>query len=383
MLKLGPVRIVDVSLGQRSYQILVGTGLLKDLGKACARLKLKGRCALISDTNVSPRYGAQATAALVQAGFAPVLLTVPAGEKAKSLKTVQRCYEQLAEHRLERGSFIVALGGGVVGDLAGFVAATYLRGVSFVQVPTTLLAQVDSSVGGKVGVNLPAGKNLVGAFYQPRLVICDLATLDSLPSREFRSGLAEVIKYGIIYDARLFEQLERTMPRILAREDRLLAQVIARCCEIKAEVVGQDETESGLRAILNFGHTVGHALEAISHYGKYLHGEAISIGQVAAARISSEVLGLPKTGSARIRDLLAEAGLPVAVRLNQAQKRRLLGAMRLDKKVSGGQVKFVLARAVGKVEFGRQVPTAVLARVLEGLADAKPGLGSNGTTAGA
>jgi 3-dehydroquinate synthase len=209
------------------------------------------------------------------AGFSPALIVVPPGETAKSLKSVQSCYDQLAVHRLERRSFIVTLGGGVVGDLAGFVAATYLRGIEFVQVPTTLLAQVDSSVGGKVGVNLKAGKNLVGAFYQPRLVLCDLDTLQTLPEREFRAGLAEVIKYGIIYDARLFAQLECDFPKLLRRDQPTLAAVVARCCEIKAEVVGQDETEEGVRAILNFGHTIGHAIEAICGYGKFLHGEAI------------------------------------------------------------------------------------------------------------
>lgn len=358
------MRIVDVSLGKRSYQILIGAGLLARLGRQCARLGLNGRCAIISDTNVAPRYAAKASKALTAAGFTPVLITVSAGEKAKSLRTVQACYDQLAAHRLERSSFIVALGGGVVGDLAGFVAATYLRGVAFVQVPTTLLAQVDSSVGGKVGVNLRAGKNLVGAFYQPRLVVCDLATLASLPVREYRSGLAEVIKYGVIYDREFFERLERRMPPLLKRDSRMLAEVVARCCEIKAEVVGQDETESGMRAILNFGHTLGHALEAVSHYGKYLHGEAISIGQAAAARISSQVLGLPEAEASRIRELLAKAGLPAALKLRRGQDQQLLEAMRLDKKVSGGEVKFVLAQAIGKVKFGQRVPGPVLQRVL-------------------
>ena len=222
-----------------------------------------------------------------------MLVTVPAGEKSKRVALVEQCYDRLAAHRLERKSFIVALGGGVVGDLAGFVAATYLRGIPFVQVPTTLLAQVDSSVGGKTGVNLKAGKNLVGAFYQPRLVLCDLDTLRTLPRREYVSGLAEVIKYGIIYDAILFAQLERNLPKLLERDPATLMAVVARCCEIKAEVVGQDETESGLRAILNFGHTIGHAVENSSGYGKFLHGEAISIGQIAAARLSQKILGLP------------------------------------------------------------------------------------------
>ena len=357
---------VNVPLGQRSYPIRIGSALLATLGTVCARAGLRGTCAIISDGNVAPIYGRTAWASLAHAGIEPVLITVPAGETAKTLDTARSCYDQLAERRLERKSFIVALGGGVVGDLAGFVAATYLRGIAFVQVPTTLLSQVDSSVGGKVGVNLRAGKNLVGAFYQPRLVVCDLAALKSLPDREFISGLAEVIKYGIIYDAALFERLEREMPKLLRREPKTLTAVIARCCEIKAEVVRQDETESGLRAILNFGHTVGHALEAISHYGKYLHGEAISIGQVAAARISAQVLGLPEAHVQRITRLLERAGLPTGMTLHAAHRSKLLAAMRLDKKVNNGEIKLVLARSIGEVEFGHAVPAALLASAIRG-----------------
>lgn len=355
------MRTVQVSLGQRSYAIRVGNGLLPTLGRECQRLQLGRRCAIITDTKVAPLYAAKAIRSLRAAGFEPVVITVPAGETAKSLKNVESCHNQLAAHRLERKSFIVALGGGVVGDLAGFVAATYLRGVAFVQVPTTLLAQVDSSVGGKVGVNLKAGKNLVGAFYQPRLVLCDLDTLKTLPARELRAGLAEVIKYGIIYDAALFRQLERTMPRLLKLDAKLLGSVVARCCTIKAEVVGQDETESGLRAILNFGHTIGHAIEATSGYGKYLHGEAISIGQVAAARLSA---GLKAAEVSRIRNLFLAAGLPVSIKLSPAQFKRLVSAMRLDKKVSGGEIKFVLAKRLGEVVWGQQVPEALILQTL-------------------
>jgi 3-dehydroquinate synthase len=358
------VRIVKVPLANRSYYIRIGTGVLARLGRECTRLALDRRCVIISDRNVAPRYGQAAQEALAKAGFAPSLVAIPAGETAKSLKTLKSCYDQLAARRLERKSFIVALGGGVVGDLAGFVAATYLRGVAFVQAPTTLLAQVDSSVGGKVGLNLKAGKNLVGAFYQPRLVLCDLDTLTSLPMREFRAGLSEVIKYGIIYDASLFQRLERDLPKLLRREPRTLAAVVARCCEIKAEVVRQDETESGLRAILNFGHTIGHALEAISHYGKYLHGEAIALGQVAAARLSAQVLGLPAPEVDRIESLFQRAGLPTRVKLNAPQRQKLLAAMRLDKKVSGGEIKFVLARRIGSVAFGHRVPAALLAEAI-------------------
>jgi 3-dehydroquinate synthase len=362
------VRIVTVPLGTRSYEIKIGSGLLSQAGALCARLKPGTRCAIISDRNVAPRFANTVRRSLKQAGFDSVLITVPAGETAKSLKVVEHCYDTLAKHRLERKSFIVALGGGVVGDLAGFVAATYLRGVVFVQVPTTLLAQVDSSVGGKVGVNLKAGKNLVGAFHQPRLVLGDLDTLRTLPAREFRAGLAEVIKYGIIYDDRLFARLERDLPLLLRRDPKTLMEVIARCCEIKADVVGQDETESGLRAILNFGHTIGHAIENISGYGKYLHGEAIAIGQVAAARISTAVLGLPAPEAGRVQAIFASAGLPTGIRLTPAQRQKLLAAMRLDKKVSRGEVTFVLAKRIGEVVWGRQVPASVLNEALDSLA---------------
>ena len=358
------MRIVRVPLGQRSYDIQIGTGLLARLGGACARLGLGRRCAIIADRNVARHFGGATQKAFTRAGFAAELITTPAGETAKSLRTVEACYNELAAQRLERKSFIVALGGGVVGDLAGFVAATYLRGVAFVQVPTTLLAQVDSSVGGKVGVNLKAGKNLVGAFHQPRLVLCDLHTLASLPVREYRAGLAEVIKYGIIYDSAFFRLLERDLPKLLRREAQTLATVVARCCEIKADVVRQDETEGGLRAILNFGHTIGHALEAISRYGKYLHGEAIAIGQVAAARLSAKMTGLPQADVTRIERLFQRTGLPTQVALTAPQRRNLLAAMRLDKKVSQGEIRFVLARSIGAVEFGHQVPQALIEQAL-------------------
>ena len=358
------MRTVKVPLADRSYPIRIGSGSLADLGAQCARLKLGRRCAVISDATVARRYRKPALASLKAAGFEPIFISQPAGEQAKTLKNVQACYDQLAKHRLERGSFVVALGGGVVGDLGGFVAATYLRGIDFVQVPTTLLAQVDSSVGGKVGVNLPAGKNLVGAFYQPKLVLCDLDTLGTLPAREFRAGLAEVIKYGIIYDAKLFRRLERDLPKLLAQDPATLSAVIARCCQIKAEVVGQDEKEAGLRAILNFGHTIGHGLEAISQYGKYLHGEAISIGQVAAAKISSELTGLPAANVDRIAAIFAATGLPTEVKLNAAQTKRLFAAMKLDKKVSGGEIKFVLAESIGRVKIGQSVPDAAVRRAL-------------------
>ena len=358
------MRIVPVSLGRRSYPIKVGGGLLPRLGAECAQLKLGSRCAVITDSNVGKKFAKAALKSLSASGFQPVLITVPAGEKSKCLTVVEKCFDQLTKHRLERKSFIVALGGGVVGDLAGFVAATYLRGIPFVQVPTSLLAQVDSSVGGKTGVNLKAGKNLGGAFYQPQLVLCDLDALKTLPKREYISGLAEVIKYGVIYDPILFAQLERNLPKLLQRDAATLGAVVARCCEIKADVVGQDETESGLRAILNFGHTIGHAIENSSGYGKYLHGEAIAIGQVAAAKLSHQILGLPSGDAERIEQLFVQAGLPVKIKLTAAQRKKLFAAMKLDKKVSGGEIKFVLAQKIGKVVWGQKASTDLIKAVL-------------------
>jgi 3-dehydroquinate synthase len=358
------MRAVSVQLGSRSYAIKIAPGLLQKLGDECARLKLGERCAIITDTNAGRQFAKPVYESLIKAGFSSLLITVSAGETAKSLKTVQTCYDQLAAHRLERKSFIVALGGGVVGDLAGFVAATYLRGIPFVQIPTTLLAQVDSSVGGKTGVNLKAGKNLVGAFYQPRLVLCDLETLDTLPEREFRAGLAEVIKYGIIFDAKLFAQIEKDLPKILKRDEKILSQTIARCCEIKAEVVSKDETESGLRSILNFGHTIGHAIENTAGYGKILHGEAISIGQIAAAKLSGKILGFPQRDVERIENLFQRAGLPTQIKLNSSQRQKLFAAMKLDKKVSGGEIKFVLAKKIGKVVWNQRVPENSISAVL-------------------
>lgn len=360
---------VKVGLADRSYNIRVGSGLLAGLGKACARLGLGSRCAILTDDQVGPLYADPCVKSLETAGFQVTRITVPAGEKSKRLAVFGQCLDQMAEARLERGSFIVALGGGVVGDLAGYVAASYLRGIDFVQVPTTLLAQVDSSVGGKTGINLKAGKNLVGAFHQPRLVLCDLDTLDTLPAREFRAGMAEVIKYGIIEDARLFRQLEDHMEVLLNRDHELLGRVVARCCRIKADVVGEDEKESGRRAILNFGHTVGHALEAITAYGTFLHGEAISIGQVAASLISEPLAGLPSEVTARVKTLLERTGLPVTTRMTAAQRKRLIGAMSNDKKVRDGQVRFVLATRLGHVEPGYLVDLPTLNQALDAVLD--------------
>jgi 3-dehydroquinate synthase len=363
---------VKVELGSRGYSIRIGTGLLPRLGRECRALGLDSRCMVISDELVAQHYGAPAVGSLEKAGFTVSLLVVPAGERSKNLKTAGRCYQQLAAHRMERKSFVVALGGGVVGDLAGFVAATYLRGIPFVQVPTSLLAQVDSSVGGKVGINLAAAKNLVGAFHQPRLVLCDLDTLRTLPDREYRSGLAEVIKYGVIQDAAFFAFLEKNLSGILAQKPSVLAKTIARCCEIKAYIVGQDEFESGARALLNFGHTVGHAIEAVAGYGRFLHGEAIALGMVAAASISVARTSLPATSANRLSVLLQRAGLPTQFVWHPRLRSRLWDAMVLDKKVSRGELRFVLASDVGQCRFGLPVPALEVNAALDHLAGRPP-----------
>ena len=359
------MRTVKVTLGDRSYSIKIGNKLIPNLGKECRRLKLGTRCALVTDRKVGPIYSNTAMFSLRNAGFDPIEIRFPAGEKSKNLNIIHASYDKLAKHKLERSSFIVALGGGVVGDMAGFLAASYLRGIDFIQAPTTLLSQVDSSVGGKVGVNLKAGKNLVGAFYQPRLVLCDLDTIKTLPKRELRAGLAEVIKYGIIKDSKLFKRLESKMSDILTIDSKEMSYIIARSCQIKATVVEQDETESGLRAILNYGHTIGHALEAISNYGKFLHGEAISIGQVAASKISRDLLGLSQLEVDRIEALFTAAGLPTKIHLSKNEIKKLLAAMKLDKKVSKGKVKFVLTNSIGKSSFGIECPEAIIKASLE------------------
>lgn len=351
---------VMVDLGERSYPIHIGESVLDSLGDACKTAGLSGRCLIISDGNVAPLYADRVFQTLDKAGFNPALETLPAGESTKSHEQLIALYAKAAELRLDRKCFIVALGGGVIGDLAGFTAASWLRGVKFVQVPTSLLAMVDSSVGGKTGINITAGKNLVGAFHQPELVQVDLETLKTLPPREFAAGLAEVIKYGVIWDAELFQCLENTddiFPN--------LGTIVSRCCEIKAEVVRQDEREGGLRGILNFGHTLAHAIENVAGYGQFLHGEAVAIGMAYAARLSAELKGLSAEATGRIEQLVVKYDLSAtAPGLSWADLRN---AMAVDKKTVGGLPKFVLADRIGHVEFGCEVPEALMEEVWNGI----------------
>jgi 3-dehydroquinate synthase len=344
------------------------------LGEACVAAGLTGRCLIVSDENVAPLYAENVFQTLEKAGFNPVLEVLPAGEPTKCYEQLLNLYAKAAENRLDRKCFMVALGGGVIGDLTGFAAASWLRGIQFVQVPTSLLAMVDSSVGGKTGINIPAGKNLVGAFHQPELVMIDLDTLNTLPEREFAAGMSEVIKYGVIWDEELFQCLEKKSGSgIPAAEQRLeasatfpnLGKIISKCCEIKAEVVRQDEREGGLRGILNFGHTLAHAIENVAGYGQFLHGEAVAIGMVYAARLSVALKGLSVEESERIEKLLVGLKLPVAA--PGLAWGDLRAAMAVDKKTVGGLPKFVLTDRIGHVDFGCEVPEELMEEVWNGI----------------
>jgi 3-dehydroquinate synthase len=336
-----------VELGSASHPVHVGTGLLDELGALAHQAGLAaGRAAMVTDSNVARLYGKRAAAALERAGFAPVTIEVPAGESSKSLAMLEKIYDRLAAAEIDRAGAIFALGGGVVGDLAGFAAATWMRGVAVVQVPTTVVAQVDSALGGKTGVNHPSGKNLIGAFHQPRAIVADIATLATLPEREFREGLAEVIKYGAIMDAAMIAELEGAIDAILAREPSALETAVARSLRHKAAVVSADERESGLRKTLNFGHTVAHALEASAGYGNFLHGEAVAIGMAAAAALSQARAGLSADEGLRLVRLIERAGLPAAIPAS-ARSAEFVRALRLDKKRTEDAVEFVLLDRLG------------------------------------
>lgn len=360
------MRQVDVGLGDRSYTIRIGTGLLERVHDYVRDAGLKGRIALVTDSNVLPLYGHEVRELLSDAGFDVLLCDIPAGEASKNLDLTKELYEKLLRARLDRTSGVVALGGGVVGDLAGFVASTYMRGIALIQVPTTLLAQVDSSVGGKVGVNLPEAKNMVGSFYQPRAVIIDTNTLQTLPQREYRAGLAEVAKYGVISDANLFALLEARREAVLAQDRDMLEEIIEICCRIKADVVEQDERECGIRIILNYGHTIGHAIEAVSEYEQFRHGEAIAIGMDGAARIAAKIGLTDEDFVNRQAGLLESVGLPLT--WSDMPANDVLQAMKMDKKRTGGVLRFVLPCEAGRVTVREGVDEAVVIESLKELA---------------
>ncbi len=346
-----------VELGERSYDILAGAGLLEQAGRLLQERGLAGKALVVTNTTVAPLY----LEPLKRAGFETATLILPDGEEYKTLAYVEKVYDAAVRERLERNSVMVALGGGVIGDLTGFAASSYLRGIHFVQVPTTLLAQVDSSVGGKVGVNHREGKNLIGAFYQPALVITDLLTLKTLAEREFRAGLAEVIKHALIMDTGLYHLLTSRIQEVKDRDPAVLDEVVLQACAVKLRIVEKDEREQGLRAILNYGHTIGHALEAESGYGVFRHGEAVAIGMAGAALLS-EALGYCPAGIyGETVAILERYGLPVTIPREYPPAEALYRRMLLDKKVRQKKVRFVLPRGIGEVLITEEAPeTAVI-----------------------
>ena len=357
-------RTVRVGLGDRAYDVEIGAGLIDQAGARIRPLLRRARTAVVADETVAALHGQRLIAALCEAGIAAPLITVPAGEASKSFEQLARVSDALLALSLDRGDLVIAFGGGVVGDLAGFAAAIYKRGIDFVQIPTTLLAQVDSSVGGKTAIDTPRGKNLIGAFHQPRLVLADLDVLDSLAARQMRAGYAEVVKYGLLGDFAFFEWLEANVDAVLARQPEALAHAVARSVEMKAEIVAEDEKEMGRRALLNLGHTFGHALEAEVGFGDdLLHGEAVALGSAQALRFSAALGLCPGQDAARAERAIAAAGLPARLsdlRLGPFAVDRLMDHMVQDKKAEGGRVTLILAHGIGRAFTAKGVERAPL-----------------------
>ena len=360
MTELSPI---TVQLGARSYPIYVGEGNLETIGDRLRATQVGARTAVVTNQTVAKLYCGATVKSLASAGFEVATIEVPDGEEHKNLAWLAFLYERMIQARLERNSSVVALGGGVVGDLTGFAAATFLRGIVYVQLPTTLLAQVDSSIGGKTGVNLAAGKNLIGAFHHPRLVIADTEVLASLPRREFLAGIAEVIKYAVILSPELFDYLEEHLGRLIQQDRESVARVVHACAQLKALVVAEDETESDYRAILNFGHTLGHAIESLTEYREFLHGEAVAIGMAFATRLSVVRGMLEREVGERVIKLIERAGLPSEIP-RDLRPRALAIAVEADKKRNDGRVKFVCLEGLGSTQFVH-LSTEELNKVLE------------------
>jgi len=353
---------VEVQAAKHSYRALIGAGLSASAGHAIKDVLSPAQCAVISDTNVAPRFGDQLQKSLTAAGYQPKLITVPAGEESKTLDQAGDICEQMLASGLDRGSFVIGLGGGMIGDLSGFAAAIFERKIPHVQVPTTLLAMVDSSIGGKTGVNARAGKNLIGAYHPPVLVLDDIDVLKTLPRRELNQGFAEIIKHAVIADAEMFRQLEDVDP-----DDVDFAPLIRRNIEMKSRVVEADEHErKGERALLNLGHTIGHAIERASDYRDILHGEAVSFGMAAACQISMKKVGLPKKDRDRIVDLLRKFGLPTQLPKDYPRD-KIFDALKFDKKFSRGEVRFVVTPKIGSAKLSREVTMVDLRSAIETL----------------
>ncbi len=360
------MRNVAVELGERSYDILIGHDWLEQLGEQVRKRLDPSQVMVVSDETVAGLYAAPALASLRQSGLRLELATFPAGEPSKCLAVYSRLLDAVADAGLDRKSALVALGGGVTGDLGGFVAACYMRGIAYVQVPTTLLSMADSSVGGKTGIDHARGKNLIGAFHQPRLVFVDTATLKTLPTVEFRSGMAEVIKHGVIRDADFFAFLEQSVEPIMRCEQSVMERLVARNCEIKAAVVSADEREAGLRAILNFGHTAAHAIETLTGYEGYRHGEAVSIGMMVAGVVARELCGFSVTDSRRLAELLSEVDLPTTVPDHPAlDTQAIVSAMYGDKKAERGALRYVLPSKIGQVDVVKILDDTVVKRAID------------------
>jgi 3-dehydroquinate synthase len=359
--------VVDVSLGAKSYAVVVERGVLATVGARLRALGVGSRAALVTSASILRLYGKPVTESLEDAGFTVTIVEVPEGESAKILAVAEQCWNALLAAGLDRTSTVLALGGGAVGDLAGFVAGTYMRGLNFVQIPTTVLAQVDASIGGKTAIDHPMAKNLIGVFYQPRLVLVDPSAAATLPERDFRSGLAEIVKHGIVLDAEYFADLERSVREILTRDGATLERIIGGSCRLKAGVIERDpEEKSELRFALNYGHTIGHALEAATAFGRWTHGEAVSLGIVAEARLAAR-LGIAGAETVdRQERLLAALGLPV--RVTDVDVDSVIAATRRDKKSRDGRVPFVLAPAIGAFRVVYDVGIDDVRAVLRGLA---------------
>ena len=355
---------IRVELGERSYDISIGTNILDGIGDNLRSVGLSPTVAIISNPTVFSLYGDRVSGSIKQAGFDLITVIIPDGEKYKDLLWLQHIYDDLLRHRLDRSSALIALGGGVIGDITGFAASTYMRGISYIQVPTTLLAQVDSSVGGKTGVNHKLGKNMIGTFWQPGLVWVDVETLKTLPQRELLAGLAEVIKYGVICDQELFDFLEANRDKMMNLDDNALTHIIKRSCEIKADVVSKDERESGLRAILNYGHTIGHAIETVTGYTRFLHGEAVAIGMHLEARLARILGFIDGAGVSRIRALIDSYGLPSEMPAD-IDVYGILSSMQLDKKAVAGKLKFILPEKIGSVKIHKGVTQDSIIELLQ------------------
>ncbi|MBI5184003.1 MAG: 3-dehydroquinate synthase [Nitrospinae bacterium] len=352
---------IYVNLRERSYKIYIEYNILNGISDIIRDLGIGKRVVIITNPSVNKLYGEEVSSGLKGASFDSYTAEVPDGEEYKTIKEAERLYDELITLKVDRGSAIVALGGGVIGDLAGFVAATYMRGIPYIQIPTSLLAQVDSSVGGKTAVNHPQGKNLIGVFYQPKAVFIDTSTLKTLPREELLAGLAEVVKYGIIADTDLFEYLEKDIKRVLSLDFDALGYIIRTSCRIKGRVVEIDEKEAGYRAVLNFGHTIGHAIETLTQYRDLRHGEAVSIGMVYAARLSEEMGLCKRDEPERIENLLTKIGLPT--QLPDLRSDDIITSLYLDKKTRNDKIRFILMKGIGEVKIEEDISPAILRKV--------------------